>query len=236
MHIFWLVLKIFGIIFGLYILLGVYLAVVLKWEDDQTVGLAYYGRPPADRDRFKRALRLHAVLLSPILSLNGRLAKLDFRKARIQHKGVSAPTGSCDLASFEKAEGYQPRPEDIFVVTQMKCGTTWMQHVVYEGLQRGTGDLVASGHGPLRRLPLARRTQECLPGPGAPGGYRTAVPDHQNPPAGPALPLESGRAGTCMWPGIRCPVSPVVSISWPPTWAAWRHRCPPTRSGSPPRT
>ena len=40
---------------------------------------------------------------------------------------------------------YQPRPEDVFVVTQMKCGTTWMQHVVYEVLMRGSGDLVPTG-------------------------------------------------------------------------------------------
>jgi hypothetical protein len=33
----------------------------------------------------------------------------------------------------------------VFVVTQMKCGTTWMQHVVYEVLHRGNGDLVDSG-------------------------------------------------------------------------------------------
>ena len=31
------------------------------------------------------------------------------------------------------------------MATQMKCGTTWMQHVVYEILHRGNGDLVATG-------------------------------------------------------------------------------------------
>jgi hypothetical protein len=34
-------------------------------EDDQTVGLNYYGLRPAGRDRFKRKLHRHATLLHP---------------------------------------------------------------------------------------------------------------------------------------------------------------------------
>jgi hypothetical protein len=123
----------------LFLIQGIHLSIVLKWEDEQTVGLNYYGLPPAGRDRFKRTLRWHAMLLHPILWLNRQSVKLDFRKARIQYKGVSAPTGSCSLESFAKAEAYQPRPEDIFVVTQMRCGTTWMQHIVFQILYRGNG-------------------------------------------------------------------------------------------------
>jgi hypothetical protein len=145
MHAVWWFLATLAALVVLFVVQGIYLAWVLKWEDERTVGLAYYGRPPAERERFRRTLRRHAVLLSPIIWLNGRLATLDFRKARIQYKGVSAPTGSCSVESFAHAEAYQPRPEDIFVVTQMKCGTTWMQHVVYEVLHRGKGDLVATG-------------------------------------------------------------------------------------------
>ncbi len=145
MSILWWILGIVGLIFGVYILQAIYLTWVLKWEDEQTAGLAYYGRTPAGRDRFKRSLRTHALLLSPILWLNGRLARMDFRRTRIQHKGVSGPTGSCTEETFARAEAYLPKPEDIFVVTQMKCGTTWMQHVVYEVLNRGRGNLVDSG-------------------------------------------------------------------------------------------
>jgi hypothetical protein len=132
-------------LFALYIAMGVYLATVLKWEDDQTVGLKYYGRPLEEREHFKRVLARHAMLLSPMLWFNSRIVTLDFKRMRIQFKGVSAPTGSCSVASFQRAEGYQPRPEDVFVVTQMKCGTTWMQQVVYEILHRGRGNLVDSG-------------------------------------------------------------------------------------------
>ncbi len=134
-----------GTVVGLYVVWTVYLALVLRWEDERTVGLGYYGQGPAGRERFKRRLRLHAVLLSPLLRINGRLAKVDFRRVRIRHQGVSFPAGSCDAESTTRAEAYQPRPEDVFVVTQMKCGTTWMEHIVYEVLLRGGGNLVESG-------------------------------------------------------------------------------------------
>ena len=127
-----------------YVLWTIYLAVVLRWEDEQTVGLGYYGRKRPGRDRFKQQLRLHARILAPLLSLNSRLTKLDFRRARVRHHDVAFPPGSCDAASTARAEAYQPRPEDIFVVTQMKCGTTWMEHIVYQVLTRGHGNLVES--------------------------------------------------------------------------------------------
>ncbi len=145
MTVLWLVHKTVGVAFLLYVLWTVYLAVVLKWEDEQPRGLGYYGRPPEGRARFKRALRLHALLLAPVLWLNAKLTRLDFRKARVVHQGTAFPTGSCTPESCERATSYAPRPEDVFVVTQMKCGTTWMQHVVYEVLHRGNGNLVASG-------------------------------------------------------------------------------------------
>jgi hypothetical protein len=141
----WWILSTLGVLFALFMIEGIYLSTVLKWEDERTVGLNYYGLPPAARERFKRSLRWHATLLRPILWLSGRGTKLDFRKARIQYAGVSAPTGSCSVESFTKAASYEPRPEDIFVATQMKCGTTWMQHIVFQILYRGNGDLVETG-------------------------------------------------------------------------------------------
>ncbi|MEP7347028.1 MAG: sulfotransferase domain-containing protein [Gemmatimonadaceae bacterium] len=141
----WWILASLGIFVVLFLIQGIYLSTVLKWEDEQTIGLKYYGLPLAGREGFKRTLRRHAKLLRPILWMNAQSVKLDFRKARIQYKGISAPTGSCSVESFAKAEAYQPRPEDIFVATQMKCGTTWMQHIVFQILYRGNGDLVETG-------------------------------------------------------------------------------------------
>jgi len=123
----------------------IYLSGVLSWEDRKTVGLAYYGLPPAERERFRRALRRHAVLLYPILRIMPRPKRFDFARVSFRHRGVSGPRGTCSKESFERADRYEPRAEDVFVVTQMKCGTTWMQHVVYQILRRGDGDLVESG-------------------------------------------------------------------------------------------
>jgi len=141
----WWIAGLLALVIALYVLFTGYLALVLAWEDRQTVGLGYYGRPAAERARFKRRLRLHALLLAPLLWLNGRLATVDFRKASIRHKGVAGPAGTTSAETFARAEAYRPRSEDIFVVTQMKCGTTWMQHVVYEVLHRGAGDIVERG-------------------------------------------------------------------------------------------
>ena len=131
--------------FAFIVLQFIYLSAVLKWEHEKSVGLAYYGLPPAGRARFKRRLKMHALLLSPVLWLSARLAKFTFQRASFQHKGIAAPMGSCSPESFTKADSYQAQAGDVFVVTQMKCGTTWMQHVVYEVLLRGQGNLVESG-------------------------------------------------------------------------------------------
>lgn len=143
-YIWWLAILL-GAAIAVFVVYGVWLAVVLKWEDEQTVGLGYYGLPPEGREAFKKRLRTHARWLRPFIGLNARLGRLDFRRARIQYNGTSAPAQSCSSESFDKAHKYQPQPQDVFVVTQMKCGTTWMQQVVYEILHRGRGDLVESG-------------------------------------------------------------------------------------------
>jgi hypothetical protein len=144
MQIFWWILGILGLLFLAYLVATVYLAMVLRWEDEQTVGLNYYGRSAADRAAFKQQLRAKAQRLGPILRMMSK-TKLDLRKARIQYKGVSGPTGSCSVETFQRGADYKPRAEDVFVVTQMKCGTTWMQNIVYEVLNRGAGTLVETG-------------------------------------------------------------------------------------------
>src|SRR5687767_2870087 len=126
---FWWILGAVALIVFAYLGYATYLGMILRWEDEHTVGLAYYGLPLVERRAFRERLRQHARRLKPILWVTNRGAKLDFRTARIQYQGVSAPKGSCSVESFARAQAYQPRPEDVFVATQMKCGTTWMQHV-----------------------------------------------------------------------------------------------------------
>jgi Sulfotransferase domain len=134
-----------GAILLFFVVQMVHLSVVLTWADQKTRGTGYYGLGPSERAAFKRSLRLQARLLYPILRLVGRSTKFTFENGSFRHRGVAGPKGTCSEESFAKADEYRAQPEDIFVVTQMKCGTTWMQHIVYEVLLRGQGDIVASG-------------------------------------------------------------------------------------------
>ncbi|XP_064484595.1 sulfotransferase 1E1-like [Ornithodoros turicata] len=40
--------------------------------------------------------------------------------------------------SIREALAYEPRPDDVFIVAYPKCGTTWMQHIVYHIFSKGT--------------------------------------------------------------------------------------------------
>jgi hypothetical protein len=140
----WALLVIAGVILvGL--LAMTYLGIVLAWGDQKTQGLSYYGLSPAERERFAQSLKLHARLLHPFLRLLNRWTGFSMEKATFTWEGVAGPKGGCSPESFARAAAYVPRPEDVFVVTQMKCGTTWMQHVVYQIVHRGAGDLVETG-------------------------------------------------------------------------------------------
>jgi hypothetical protein len=123
----------------------VYFALVLAWEDQRTRGLSYYGLPLAGRERFRKRLRFHARALFPIVRLTARLTPLSLSNASFRYEGVAGPKGSCTVDSFRAGHAYEPRPEDVFVATQMKCGTTWMQHLVYQVLHRGGGNLAERG-------------------------------------------------------------------------------------------
>ena len=123
----------------------VYLAVILAKTDQLTNELEYYGRCAEERVRFHRSLRRHAALLRPVLILLSRMSPFSFSKASFTVDGVTGPSGTCDASSFQTGRDYQPTEHDVFVVTQMRSGTTWMQHLVYQVLHRGNGDLVGSG-------------------------------------------------------------------------------------------
>src|SRR5215471_13212189 len=113
MSIVWTILIVLGVVVTAFIAIFVYAAVVLHWQEEQTVGLYYFGLPLQERQRFKKRLRFHARLMKPVLWMS-KGKKVDFHSGRIQHKGVSAPSDSCSLEGFQKAETYVPQPEDVF--------------------------------------------------------------------------------------------------------------------------
>lgn len=122
-----------------------YLGLVLAWQDARTRGDRYFGLPPRERAAFRRRLRLHARLLRPLLALLARATPGDLARATFREQGLSGPSGSCSPESFRNAAAYAPDPSDVFVVTQMRSGTTWMVHLVVQVLTRGRADLAAEG-------------------------------------------------------------------------------------------
>ncbi|MCL4204564.1 MAG: sulfotransferase domain-containing protein [Pirellulaceae bacterium] len=135
-------LKLLALLTAIGILYAAYFAGVAVWEDQRSRGLGYFGLPASARRRYRSLLRTHRVLLHPAFWLVSRCQRFSFAAASIRVGSATAPKGSCSVASFEKAVSYVPGGQDIFVVTQMKCGTTWMQQLVYELLTRGQADLV----------------------------------------------------------------------------------------------
>lgn len=116
----------------------------IRWAIRETQYDAYFKRPLAER----RALQLEmAQRARSILPLVRALPRWLIPKPPSRaYKGVQLPTIICKRTRVEQALAYQPDAGDIFVATQMKCGTTWAQQIVYEVLLRGQGDLSDSGH------------------------------------------------------------------------------------------
>ena len=75
-----------GALLAAYIAYTMYLATVLKWEDEQTVGLAYYGLPLAGRNAFKERLRAHAR------RLRGRTVSSVCRTTEFSSYGIADKT------------------------------------------------------------------------------------------------------------------------------------------------
>jgi Sulfotransferase domain len=141
-----------GILTAILILLVadfVYLVWYLQWESRHTSGMAYYGKTLAERRALKRRIRLYSLPAMPLVAV---LATCNRKRATMpvfEYEGVCGPPKVSSPEVFERAKNYQPRPEDIFVATQMRCGTTWMQQLVYEIVNRGQGNLGDKGHGHL---------------------------------------------------------------------------------------
>lgn len=122
-----------------------WLAAVVAWGEKRTKGLAYFGLRPEERERFKRRLAFHSKYLAPMIRLVARASPFSFEKASFDYHGVTGPKGTCSPESFRSGAGYRPSVSDVFIVTQMRSGTTWMQHLLFEILMRGEGDLVETG-------------------------------------------------------------------------------------------
>lgn len=133
------------LVLGLPALAVTYLVIYQRWEHFVCSGNAYFGAPLERRRRVRRWIRFHGRILRSLVAGLCRLLPTS-RKIQFQRiKGIAMPLGVCDEASVATAIDYQPRAEDIFVVTPMKCGTTWMQQIVYQLLTTRQGDFDGQG-------------------------------------------------------------------------------------------
>jgi hypothetical protein len=90
------------------------------------------------------------------------------------HGGFRMPMGF-PVEGFESGQRYEAQPGDVFVSTYPKCGTTWVQYIVYlllhggEPLPHGTGindvfpHLEEVGEAAVRALSAARLVKTHLP-------------------------------------------------------------------------
>lgn len=127
----------------------IYLFWYFRWETRNTSGVAYYGRTLAGRRALKRRIRWVSLPAQPIARLLSGLARRQKQLPSFEFEGVHGPVKASSPEVFASAKRYQPRPEDVFVATQMRCGTTWMQQMVYQIVTRGRGEFSDDG---LRHL------------------------------------------------------------------------------------
>ena len=111
----------------------------------ETLGNRYFGRPLAERQRIRARLAARGRRLMPLFRLLRRIIEPRGMPS-IEYAGVTGPRGACTVELFEAAERFRPDARDVFVATQMTCGTTWMQQIAYEVILHGRGDFGDDAH------------------------------------------------------------------------------------------
>lgn len=114
-----------------------------RWFARETNGMAFFGRTAGEREAFAAEVREQGRWVVPLMTGPAR-AFGGILPNGVNFNGTTAPP-QCGRSDFQRAVHYQPQPTDVFVVTQMKCGTTWMMQLVYEVLSHGHGDLSDTG-------------------------------------------------------------------------------------------
>src|SRR4029078_184915 len=102
-----------------------------------------------ERAALKRRIGWYSLPVKPLVYLLAAMKRKRASMPTFEYAGVCGPPKVSSAEIFERAAKYAPRPEDVFVVTQMRSGTTWMQHLVYQILTRGEGGFDAPGRSHL---------------------------------------------------------------------------------------
>jgi hypothetical protein len=122
-----------------------YVIIFMRWQTANTIGDAYFSRTVQQRRNLKRWIKWQAPLVLPAFRLLAVIAPLK-TPPLFSYQGVTGPKPIASTKSFQQAASFAVGADDIFVATQMKCGTTWMQQIVFEILHRGEGDLSDQGY------------------------------------------------------------------------------------------
>jgi hypothetical protein len=129
-----------------------YLEWYLKWEAQQTAGASYFARTIGERRALKQRIRRLSRPALPVLRLLAAANRARATMPSFEYEGVHGPTKVASPEIFARARKYQAQREDVFIVTQMRCGTTWMQQIVFQIVTRGQGDLSETGFGHLYNM------------------------------------------------------------------------------------
>ena len=122
-----------------------YLVLFIVWGIHNTKGVAYFGKPISKRRKLRRKVNRYRKGLIPLFNFIGpKIADMNLTGFIYEH--VFMPWSFCSKKSVSNALQYHPQSEDIFIATQIRSGTTWMQQLVYELLSKGKGDLSDQGH------------------------------------------------------------------------------------------
>ena len=122
-----------------------YLGFMMLYFELKTRGDNYFGLPLAERRQLRAKIQKHGRFIYPFFVLVSKAFRL--RTPPLMHyQGVTGPLLMSSKKAYKFTKNYQPQENDIFIATQMKCGTTWMQQVVFEVLHRGEGDLSDNGY------------------------------------------------------------------------------------------
>lgn len=124
---------------------ALYFVKFMRWQTDKTRGDAFFSLTLEDRRALKGRIKRHAPFVLPVFKIISLLSPLKYPPL-FRYKNVSGPAGIASKKSFQAAEEFIAGGDDIFIATQMKCGTTWMQQIVFEILHKGRGDLTDKGY------------------------------------------------------------------------------------------
>ncbi len=111
----------------------------------KTRGDNYFSLPLSERKKLIAQLKGHGLVMRPLFQALAKIHRPGTPPLMV-YEGITGPKFMSNKKSYAATKNYSPGPEDIFIATQMKCGTTWMQQIVFEILHHGEGDLSDQGY------------------------------------------------------------------------------------------